>query len=87
MITNTSKPSTSVTNASKVNFAETWATITTTWATETRTWIATGSLFSNITRATNDIIGLWTSALPWSLSTPWTTTTTNSSVANIAKPA
>jgi len=44
---NTTKPSTSLINASKVSFGETWATIPTTWLSETRTWLATGSLFTN----------------------------------------
>ena len=44
---NTTKPSTSLTNASKVSFGETWATIPSTWLSETRTWLATGSLFTN----------------------------------------
>lgn len=44
---NESKPSTSVTNTSKVSFAELWSTIPTTWATETRTWAECISLFTN----------------------------------------
>lgn len=51
-ITNVSKPSTTLTNATKVSFAELWSTITTTWASETRTWDATGSLFSNASKPT-----------------------------------
>jgi len=54
-ITNTSKPTTSLTNATKVSFAELWSTITTTWATETRTWDATGSLFSNSSKPTTTL--------------------------------
>lgn len=46
-LTNTAKPTTSLTNASKVSFGETWATITTTWASEIRTWLDTISLIDN----------------------------------------
>ena len=46
-LTNTSKPSTTFANTSKVSFAELWSTITTTWASETRTWAATVSLLTN----------------------------------------
>lgn len=51
-LTNVSKPSPAVTNSTKVSFGETWATETRTWAAETRTWLATGSLFTNITKVT-----------------------------------
>lgn len=54
-ITNTSKPTTSVTNLTKVSYGETWASIPTTWAIETRTWIATVSLMSNNTKQTSTI--------------------------------
>lgn len=37
-LTNTAKPSTTLTNTSRVNSAELWSTITSTWASETRTW-------------------------------------------------
>lgn len=50
-LTNQSKPVTSVTNATKVSFAELWSTITTTWASETRTWADCVSLIDNATRA------------------------------------
>lgn len=54
-ITNTTKPSGSMTNTAKVSFAELWSTILTTWASETRTWLETGSLISNDTRVTTSI--------------------------------
>lgn len=54
-ITNTSKPTTSITNGAKTSFAELWSTITTTWATETRTWLGTGSLVTNSTRPTTSM--------------------------------
>lgn len=54
-ITNTSKPTTSFTNTTKVSFAELWSTITTTWASETRTWAETVSLVDNTTKVTTSI--------------------------------
>lgn len=54
-ITNTTKPTTTLTNTTKVSFAEIWATILTTWATETRTWLAAGSLFTNATKQTSSV--------------------------------
>jgi hypothetical protein len=51
-LVNQSKPTTTLSNVTKVNFAEVWSTITTTWSSETRTWDATGSLFSNTTKPT-----------------------------------
>ena len=50
MITNTSKPSTSLTNTAKVNLAELWSTITTTFASETRTWLDCVSLIDNVSK-------------------------------------
>lgn len=47
-VTNVSKPSTALTNTTKVSGAETWATITTTWASETRTWNDVQQLIENI---------------------------------------
>lgn len=47
-ITNISKPSSSISNSTKVSHGETWATITTSWATETRTWASVSQLLSNI---------------------------------------
>lgn len=52
---NQSKPTTSLTNSSKVSFGETWASITTTWATETRTWAALVSLFTNPSRTSSSM--------------------------------
>lgn len=54
-LTNTSKPTTSLTNTAKVSFAELWSTITTTWASETRTWLDTASLIDNISRQSSSI--------------------------------
>lgn len=46
-ITNVSKTSTSIGNASKVLDYETWATISTTWASETRNWGQTATVLTN----------------------------------------
>lgn len=55
-LTNMSKPSTSLTNSSKVFDYETWATIPTTFATETRTWIDCISLIDNSSKISSSII-------------------------------
>jgi hypothetical protein len=54
-LVNTSKPTTTLANITKVSFAELWDTITTTWASETRTWDATGSLFTNPAKPSTSI--------------------------------
>lgn len=54
-ITNTSKPTTSLTNTARVSFGELWSTIATTWATETRTWLGTGSLVTNTSRISSSM--------------------------------
>ena len=54
-ITNTAKPSTSITNTVKVNLAELWSTITTTWASETRTWDDCISLIDNTSKPSTSI--------------------------------
>lgn len=52
MITNASKPTTTLSNTTKASGAELWSTITSTWATETRTWNATVSLFTSPSKPT-----------------------------------
>lgn len=47
-LTNTSKPTSSLSNTSKVSFGETWGTITPSYASETRSWALTASLFRNV---------------------------------------
>lgn len=54
-ITNVSKPSTTLTNATKVSFAETWGAIQTTWGSETRTWADCISLVDNSSKPTTSI--------------------------------
>ena len=57
-ITNISKPTTSLTNTSKVSFAELWSTITTTWVSESRSWLDTGSLIDNSSKPTTSITNI-----------------------------
>jgi hypothetical protein len=52
---NVSKPTTTLTNVTKVSFAELWSTITTTWATETRTWAECISLIDNTSKPSTTI--------------------------------
>ena len=81
-ITNESKPSTSLTNETKINIGETWASITTTWASETRTWGDLTSLIDN--QAKESFVSLWSQyVFPWTLDLPWQTT---GSMTNQSKP-
>ena len=81
-ITNVSKPSSSISNLTKINIGETWDSITTTWATETRTWDDMRSIIDNNTKAYSGY--LWAeSTLPWQLATPWIDT---NKITNQAKP-
>lgn len=52
---NTSRPSSSMSNVSRVASYETWATIPTTWASETRTWAECQSLMDNTTKITSSM--------------------------------
>lgn len=81
-LVNESKPTTSLTNSTKINIGETWDSILSTWATESRTWDDMASIIDNISKGT---IGfLWSvSRFPWTESTPWLT---EGGISNIAKP-
>ncbi len=57
-ITNTSKPSSSITNLSKISIGETWGSIDTTWATETRTWLEVSQLIANTAKVTSSITNI-----------------------------
>jgi len=57
-ITNISKPSSSMTNQTKINIGESWATILTTWASETRSWGDMASLIDNITKISSSITNI-----------------------------
>ncbi len=54
-LVNTSKPTTSIVNATKASYAELWSTITTSWASETRTWAECISLMDNLTKPTTSL--------------------------------
>ena len=54
-ITNQAKPSTSLTNATKVSVGETWDTWTTAWEDETRTWDELSKLIDNTSKPTTSI--------------------------------
>jgi hypothetical protein len=83
-LTNVSKPSTSLTNTTKVSFAELWSTITTTWASETRTWADCASLIDNLAKTTISPY-LWSMiSYPWLEDTPWDNVFDG--ITNIAKP-
>lgn len=80
---NESKPTTTLTNTTKVSIAETWGAIATTWASETRTWLDCASLIDNVSLSLTD--PLWsTRSFPWLLTTPWGTVSTG--MTNISKP-
>lgn len=57
-ITNQSKPSTSISNTSKVSFGLTWATDLKTWATELQTWDETISIFDGFSKPSTSIINI-----------------------------
>lgn len=57
-ITNITKPTTSLTNITRVAFAELWSSITTTWAAETRTWITAGSLLTNTSKPSTSLTNI-----------------------------
>lgn len=72
-ITNLSKPTPAITNQTRINIGETWASIPTTWASETRTWADMASIITNGVK--NGLDALWNiSTLPWQLALPWSGT-------------
>lgn len=81
-ITNVSKPTTTLSNSSKVSIEETWDSNTTTWNSETRTWDDMASTIDNQSKVINGSLWL-SSVLPWQLSTPWVTT---GNITNVSKP-
>lgn len=82
MITNASKPTTTLANADRIASFETWATIPTTWASETRVWFETSSVMTNSTFSDFLIWSFhtypWREALPWQLA--------GSGITNVNKP-
>lgn len=80
---NESKPTTTLTNTTRIGGAELWSTITTTWASESRTWLDCASLMDNVSLSATD--PLWSNrSFPWLLTTPWGTVSTG--MTNISKP-
>jgi len=57
-LTNTSRPTTSLTNINRVSIAELWSTITTTWASETRTWADMASEIDNLSKPTTSLTNI-----------------------------
>lgn len=57
-ITNVSKPSNSMTNATRVTSYETWDSNTTTWNTETRTWDEMATTMINISKPITSMINI-----------------------------
>ena len=57
-ITNTSKPTTSYSNTTRVSIEETWDSNTSTWATETRTWDDMASLMDNVSKQSSSITNI-----------------------------
>ncbi len=55
---NTAKPTTSITNISKIDYQETWDSNTSTWNTETRTWNDTASKMTNTSKPSTTITNL-----------------------------
>lgn len=81
-ITNISRPNSSISNTSRANIGETWASIPTTWASETRAWIDMSSLISNTILVAVGLI--WsTKRFPWTETLPWIT---EGGISNVAKP-
>lgn len=57
-LTNVSKPSTSLSNTTKVVQYETWDSNTTTWDSETRNWNQMGTIWDNIDKPTTSITNI-----------------------------
>ena len=54
-ITNISKPSTSLSNATKINTGVVWSADLNTWATELQTWLDTATTIDNVTKISSSI--------------------------------
>ena len=57
-ITNETKPTTSLTNSTRINIGETWGSDLNTWAAELRTWAATISIITNSTRISSSMTNI-----------------------------
>lgn len=82
-ITNITKPSTTLANATKIGTGEIWDTASNQWQNESRTWQDMASLLSNITVGVTGF--LWSAKrTPWLEATPWQS---EGGISNISKPA
>lgn len=57
-ISNTTKPSSSMANSSKINIGETWDSILSTWATESRIWDDMASIIDNLTKINSSMANI-----------------------------
>jgi len=57
-ITNETKPTTSLTNSTRINIGETWGSDLNTWAAELRTWAATISIITNSARISSSMTNI-----------------------------
>ena len=57
-ITNETKPTTSLTNSTRINIGETWGSDLNTWDEELRTWAATISIISNSARTSSGMTNI-----------------------------
>lgn len=57
-LVNQDKPTTTLSNSTKINIGEVWNTNSFTWATETRTWNDMTSLIDNITKISSSLTNI-----------------------------
>ena len=57
-ITNETKPTTALTNSTRINIGETWGSDLLTWAAELKTWDATVSIISNVARTSSSMTNI-----------------------------
>lgn len=79
---NQDKPTSSVSNQTKINIGLTWDAATMTWDDALFTWDSTVSVIGNASKVFGGL--LWAvNNLPWQMSTPWID---SGNITNIAKP-
>lgn len=81
-LVNESKPTTSLTNSTKINIGETWGSNMNTWAAESRTWGDMASVIDNISKGATGFLWSWT-RFPWTESTPWLS---EGGISNVSRP-
>ena len=57
-ITNETKPTTALTNSTRINIGETWGSDLNIWSAELRTWGATISIISNVARTSSSMTNM-----------------------------